>query len=399
MSERFVTGTNAPPSAHKMIQLDALRAFAVLSVLFAHFVSHPPRFLAIFPWAALGVQLFFVLSGFLITGILLDSRREVEAGAGRFWMLRQFYIRRFLRIIPLYYAMVLVGWMMKLPGFTETLGWNLAYLTNYYIVRNAGWVGAASHLWTLSIEEQFYLVWPWIVLFLPNRWLLPTFVGVGIFAIAYRVMIIGSFGPWMGAAPVTSFDWRNLLLFPNLTSFGAGALLALAQRRDKAGDPLLRRILCAGLWLGIPLAVLAVGSGFSPGSIADRLGLLNLAMPLLFMPLIYRAAEGFTGITGILLTRQPLLYLGKISYGIYMFHLPLWWLIGAFKWLNRLPRFIPHSAVFFVVTVGIAAISWHFFECPINRLKRFFPYRDTRLGPTVGPVPGLQPEVCPPAQG
>lgn len=363
---------NKAPSAHKMPQLDALRAFAVLSVLFVHFVSHPPRWLAIIPWAACGVQLFFVLSGFLITGILLDGRNQVEAGGGRFWMLRQFYVRRFLRIIPLYYMVILVGWMIQLPGFSETLGWNLLYSTNFYIVRNGGWIEAASHLWTLSVEEQFYLVWPWIVLFLPNRWLLPTFFSVAIFAIAYRVIFIGWFGPWMSVTPFASFD-----------CFGAGALLAIAQRREIAGDPQLRRILCTiGLWLGAPLLVLALSWHFPPRSVADRIGIMNVAMPLLCMPLIYRAAEGFTGIPGMLLTRRPLLYIGKISYGIYIYHVPVKWLINlnGSAWLNRLPRAIPQAAVFLIVTVAVAAISWHFFELPINRLKRLFPYREGKAG-------------------
>jgi peptidoglycan/LPS O-acetylase OafA/YrhL len=102
-------------STHKMPQLDALRAFAALSVLFAHFVWYPPRWLTIVPWAAFGVQLFFVLSGFLITGILLDGRKQVEAGATRLWMLRQFYTRRFLRIFPLYYAVILAGRSHRYP--------------------------------------------------------------------------------------------------------------------------------------------------------------------------------------------------------------------------------------------------------------------------------------------
>lgn len=285
-------------------------------------------------------------------------------------MLRQFYIRRFLRIIPLYYMVVLVGWMIQLPGFSETLGWNLLYSTNFYIVRNGGWIEAASHLWTLSVEEQFYLVWPWIVLFLPNRWLLSTFIGVAIFAIVYRVAFIGWFGPWMSVTPFASFD-----------CFGAGALLAMAQRREIAGDSRLRRILCAiGLWLGAPLLVLALSWHFPPRSIADRIGIMNVAMPLLCMPLIYRAAEGFTGIPGMLLTRRPLLYIGKISYGIYIYHVPVKWLINlnGSAWLDRSPRATP-AAVFLIVTVAVAAISWHFFELPINRLKRLFPYRQGRL--------------------
>jgi peptidoglycan/LPS O-acetylase OafA/YrhL len=108
------------PSAHKMPQLDALRALAALSVLFGHFILVATLWQAIVPWAAWGVQLFFVLSGFLITGILLDGRKQVETGVSRFWMLRQFYIRRFLRIFPLYYAVVLAGRIAEIPGYTRS---------------------------------------------------------------------------------------------------------------------------------------------------------------------------------------------------------------------------------------------------------------------------------------
>jgi peptidoglycan/LPS O-acetylase OafA/YrhL len=381
---------NIAPSAHKMPQLDALRAFAVLSVLFVHFVARPPRWLAIVPWAACGVQLFFVLSGFLITGILLDSRSAVEAGASRLWMLRQFYARRFLRIFPLYYAVILAGWIIKLPGFTESLGWNLAYLTNLYIVLKAGWIGAASHLWTLSVEEQFYLVWPWIVLFLPKRWLLPVFVGVGVFAVGYGMTIAGWFGPWLSLMPFTSFD-----------CFGAGALLALAQRRENEGDPRLRRILCGlGLCAGVPVLILALQQHFPPQSVDGKLAVMHLAMTLLFTPLISGAASGFTGPLGLLLDQEPVQYIGKISYGIYIYHLPVRWVINLYgsNWL-KLPWPIASAAVLLIATVVVAALSWHFFECPINRLKRFFPYRDTRGRPSVRVIPGVQPEICPPAKG
>ena len=363
-------------SAHKMPQLDALRALATLSVLFGHFISVSTRWQAAVPFAALGVQLFFVLSGFLITGILLDGRKQVEAGVSRFWMLRQFYIRRFLRIFPLYYAVVLAGRIAHIPGFTKGFGWNLAYLTNFYIGSKAQWIGPASHLWTLSVEEQFYLIWPWIVLFLPQRRLLPTFVGIVIFAVLYKVITTGWFGPWLNLAPFASLD-----------CFGMGALLAIAQRREQEGDPQLRRTVCnIGLWLGAPLLVLAFVWHFPlRGAAYEEWNLMSFALALLFTPLISRAARGFTGVLGVVFTLRPILYIGTISYGIYLYHLPIKWVIGfkASKWISGLPWFIPHSAVFFVATVLMAAFSWHFFERPINQLKRLFPYRATRRDPKV----------------
>ena len=363
-------------SAHKMPQLDALRALAALSVLVGHFILVSTRWHAAVPFTALGVLLFFVLSGFLITGILLDGRKQVEAGVSRFWMLRQFYIRRFLRIFPLYYAVVLAGRIAQVPGYTKGFGWNLAYLTNFYIASKARWIGPASHLWTLSVEEQFYLIWPWIVLFLPKRRLLPTFVGIVIFAVVYKVIVTGWFWPWLNLAPFASLD-----------CFGMGALLAIAQRREQEGDPHLRRIVCTiGLWLGAPLLILAYVWHFPlRGAAYQEWNLMSFALALLFTPLISRAAQGFTGVLGVLLTRRPILYLGGISYGIYIYHLPIKWVIGfkASKWISGLPWFIPHSAVFLVATVLMAAFSWHFFESPINQLKRLFPYRATRRDPKV----------------
>jgi peptidoglycan/LPS O-acetylase OafA/YrhL len=359
--------TDIPLSAHKMPQLDALRAFAALSVLFAHFVLYPPRWLAIIPWAVFGVQLFFVLSGFLITGILLDGRKEVETGVSGMWMLRQFYIRRFLRIFPLYYAVIFAGRIAQWPGFVKTFGWNLAYLTNFYIVSKAGWIAAASYLWTLSVEEQFYLVWPWIVLFLPKKWLLPMFIGVVIFATGYRVMTIAWFGPWLNLAPFGSLD-----------CFGAGALLALAHRREKEGGAKLRRTICTiGLCLGVPLLIVAVLWHVPLRVDHQEWNVMSLSLTLLFTPLISGAAQGFTGVVGFLLTRKFILYLGRISYGIYIYHLPVQWMITSkgSKWLNALPWFVPTSVVLLVATIALAALSWHFFERPINQLKRRFPYR------------------------
>lgn len=148
----FVSGKD---SAHQMPQLDSLRAFAVLAVLCVHFVNRPPRWLTAAPWGVFGVELFFVLSGFLITGILLDCRGPEAGEPGRFRILRQFYIRRFLRIFPLYllyYAVVLVGYFIRLEGFQETFGW--IDRVPHYVPHAA--IMLVTTLWLSAISRHLY---------------------------------------------------------------------------------------------------------------------------------------------------------------------------------------------------------------------------------------------------
>lgn len=158
----------APASAlSHMKQLDGLRAIAVLSVLYYHFYSNA------LPFGIMGVRLFFVLSGFLITGILLQCRRLAETGGqSSLFTLRRFYIRRFLRIFPLFYLVLLVSAVINLQGFRDGLWWHAAYLSNVYFAAG-GNAGATIHFWSLSVEEQFYLIWPWLILYVPRAWLPP----------------------------------------------------------------------------------------------------------------------------------------------------------------------------------------------------------------------------------
>ena len=116
---------------------------------------------------------------------------------------------------------------------------------------------------------------------------------------------------------------------------------------------------------------------------------MNVAIPLLCVPLIYCAAIGFSGILGMLLTRRPLLYIGKISYGIYIYHVPVAYLmnLNGSNWLKHVPLPIPYPLVLLTATVTLAAISWHFFESPINRLKRLFPYREGQYDRKPEPQP------------
>jgi peptidoglycan/LPS O-acetylase OafA/YrhL len=283
--------TQATP---RMPQLDALRGFAVLAVMYQHFAPDQ-LWLRYLPLARLGVQLFFVLSGFLITGILLVARERVSCGESRTFELRQFFARRFLRIFPLYYAVVIGAALIGIQGFSGPLLWHLTYLTNVYNAMTGQWAGASAHLWTLSVEEQFYLVWPWIILLTPRRWL--TVV----------ITMIVAFGPLFRSALVI-LGWSQMALYTltpsSLDAFGCGALLALArQRAINRGDGRLRRRLTRwGLAIGAPLAALTFWSLLWPG---QWFWLFNIggnsALSLAFVWLIDRAATGFAGSVGRLL--------------------------------------------------------------------------------------------------
>jgi peptidoglycan/LPS O-acetylase OafA/YrhL len=357
-----------------MAQLDALRALAVGGVLLQHY--WPPTY-AVAETGAMGVHLFFVLSGFLITGILLRERAAVDCGiATRGFSLRRFYLRRFLRIFPLYYLVLLIAWLTDVPGTRGAMAWHLAYLTNvqHYVMHTYG--ERMGPYWSLAVEEQFYLVWPWIVLFAPAR-RLPA---VALTAIA--------------AAPV--FRLSVLLLTGNeqvvvlpiscLDSLGLGAYLAMSFAPALQEHPLVRpigvRLAAAGLLL-LLIHQIAMWTGTAP---ALRVVIFNPAIALPSAWVIGLAARGIRGRPGRLLDWTPLRWIGTISYGIYVYHLLLPYL---FPWIARhlgrrglfdplghgLERTIWYPIFYSAAAVGVAAMSWYAFERPINRLKERFEYR------------------------
>jgi peptidoglycan/LPS O-acetylase OafA/YrhL len=160
-----------------MPQLDGIRAIAVLMVMWHHF---QPKYLSQSvgaPWGAVGVGLFFTLSGFLITRILLRCKLKIAAGEATMGtMLRQFYVRRCLRIFPLYYGVLLVLVIFNVTGIRERVWWHLGYLSNvlfsYYYPSRGGAV--ERHFWSLAVEEQFYLVWPLVIFLTPRVLLMPV---------------------------------------------------------------------------------------------------------------------------------------------------------------------------------------------------------------------------------
>jgi peptidoglycan/LPS O-acetylase OafA/YrhL len=354
-----------------MPQLDALRFFAVMGVIVVHNwqPSSDIPILGQVDWAELGVRLFFVLSGFLITGILLGGRALGERDpARRLFFIRQFYARRFLRIFPIYYAILIVLIIIGLGQLREIWPWLFSYTTNIYIWHHLAFPYAIPHFWTLAVEEQFYVVWPWAMLFLPRRWLVPFLVGLCCVAPAWR---------FYASFHYSHDDWSAAYTFTlGVIDFLAfGALLAIAN--EVVSWAKLRRVLTL---VALPLGAVVYVSLFWMNHSVDHhvpLALEDTGAALVFCWLIWSASRRFRGPARHVLEWRPIVYLGKISYGIYLFHflVPV-----AFERAAAHLDVAYENAGFVnfivtsVVTFAIASFSWHFFERPINGLKRHFRY-------------------------
>jgi peptidoglycan/LPS O-acetylase OafA/YrhL len=349
-----------------MPQLDGLRTVAVSAVLLDHFtpIHHHLPFV---PGSA-GVWLFFVLSGYLITGILLRARERAPLAPGGLkgaWL--SFYMRRILRIWPLFYVVLFTVVALDLPGTRSLFPWFFSHLSNWGFVGLADGNSTLLHFWSLAVEEQFYLVWPLAVLFAPRRYLVPVVVAAIVFAPISYVLLMATKHDSLAHWATTSY----------LNGLGMGSLLALVGDSPGARRPLFLRI------------VLAAGLAVWLVSVAGRLAGLRAAWTfvpetcgyaLMSVWLVDRAASGFPGWAGRTLTLAPINYLGRISYGIYVLHFPVKAVFGLTDrkwglWQGLATGDGPASFVFlYAATVLCASVSWYLLEKPMNDLKRYFPY-------------------------
>jgi peptidoglycan/LPS O-acetylase OafA/YrhL len=346
-----------------MPQLDGLRALAVLAVIYTHYLPEPLWPFGVF-WGGAGVKLFFVLSGFLITQLLQDARARVEQGTrSRAQALGAFYARRALRLAPAYYAILGVTAAIGIPPVRETILWHLGYLSNFYLVHHGDWNGAVGHLWSLSVEEQFYLLWSLIVVLVPSRRLVWWIAAAIVCGPLFRLVCL-------------LFSWPKMVswvMVPgSFDALGLGALLAWTTRQSIPGERRKWIARVAGLCGFTGWVVLE--RWCREGACAKVGEVLSIsARALFFFWVVARASSGFRGLAGRLLESRPLLYLGKISYGIYLIHNfaspPL--LAILFARLRITPP-VPLSAIAVCTTIGLAALSWRFLERPCNRLKARF---------------------------
>ncbi len=393
-------------------ELDGLRALAIMAVIGLHFCACIPAAqvtaggwpvqlaVKIFSHGAWGVDLFFVLSGYLITGILLSSKGQAH-------YFRNFYARRTLRIFPLYYGTLfavlilvpaMLGHVPKLiaPAY-QNQGWLWTYTANIQCALVDGQIfGNFLHFWTLCIEEQFYLIWPLVIFVMPPRWLLRFALSGIILVNAGRLLfIIAEWHPTVGWYPVPVYNWLASMTFFRADSLLAGAAMSILQANNAISA---RRVL---FWSGFAasgaatVAYVLLGPAFIYGLPMAVIAHVTLA-PILFGCGLGLLLSGTpkSWVRGML--SQPLLRtIGKYSYAMYVFHyiyMPLqvkWLPYSLFLRFLHLP--VIALAAYYAAAVGIAFglafASYHLFEKHFLKLKAHFPETAPAAGASAAALP------------
>ena len=323
-------------------QIDGLRAIAILMVFAAH-AFRVPLF-----W--MGVDLFFVLSGYLITGILLRLK-EGRATGGRYWS--AFYWRRIQRILPPYVAFLAVLTIFFQVPWGHIWYWYVFFVPNLPLALGKLMVAAMSPLWSLGVEEQFYFVWPWLVLLCGKEGLRRVVLGVIVISPLLRAISTPLFD--------THFPIYSLTIF-RADTLAVGAFIALAASRDPQWIGRHRRMALISAVLALALLVaLSILPSFRTGannvlfnSVAYSLSATCLGSTLIY---VLGAQKGFLH---ALLTAPPLRYLGLISYTFYLYHEGVLLKVGQYLHSSVLTALVAFS-----LTILISVLSWHLLEAPI----------------------------------
>jgi peptidoglycan/LPS O-acetylase OafA/YrhL len=359
-------------------ELDGIRGLAILTVLGYHLVAYSmqlwsqaygeqwsafPKLARLLTWPGfLGVDIFFVLSGFLITGILLDTKDDEH-------FLRNFYARRALRILPLYLA-VLATIACAYSGIGKFLLLSVFFLSNLSLLLGIRWVGP---LWSLSVEEHFYLIWPWVVKATSRR----TLVKIALLTCAIEPIIrICGFPIWGDGY---FYSWTRF------DGLAWGALVACFARSRAT-----RSIAFKTMWICMIAAVVVLAAGV-PFGLLSRHNLVGTALqyaPAQFFSMtLILAALSIPGHGGTSFLRNKVMRLfGDLSYCLYLIHMLLMdgydALVSRFALAPELTlgpfgAILLRAAIVLAASVGLALFSRRFIELPGLRLKRYLERKPT----------------------
>lgn len=314
----------------------------------------------------IGVELFFVLSGFLITSILFHIRTAIENDRSTLKEgLKKFYIRRFIRIFPLYYAVVILCFVFNYPNETikSHFIFDLLYLNNFYQWYLNIQPKSFLHLWSLSIEEQFYLVWPFLLLMVSKHNLKTAIITTIVIGISFRAFYFS------GISDIESTYPMGSILLPScLDLFGFGALLAYEYTynnlKSKASLSSISVVFAGGVVLYITCLINA-------HSFFDKVG-FRIATAMMAVALIMYCYYEKSTVFDYVLTNKVLVYIGKISYGMYLLHLllPIQLIRESYLALTGTDiRFALELIIRFLLLLSVCTLSWYLFEKPINNLK------------------------------
>jgi len=370
----FPVPAQAAGREHSHIRaLDGVRGAAILLVLVYHLstslgVEFNFRPLSVAGLGWVGVDLFFVLSGFLITGILYDSKLKPH-------FFKNFYMRRALRIFPLYFTALLFLLLLRaawphlgLFGPSSD-GWMWLYLTNFVIAAQGfGAFGLMDHFWSLAIEEQFYLAWPFVVFTLSRRAAMWVAFGMCVTAPVLRSAV---------ALTMDNSAAIYVLSPMRMDALAVGALLALAIRGPDAID-IRRLVRPAALTAGALIVLMAICVRVTRNVTPHSLPMETIGYSLIAI---------LGGATIVLSLASPLRHLfehrlmrwfGKYSYGLYVWHPILWMIIFHSDWArslrggNGVQEMLVSTFVAVVVLLAFVMGSWHLVESQFLKLKLRF---------------------------